>query len=1218
MATQDANEDDNVLVNGNNVQFEYNENGDNELGGNKKKRKKKNKNKSKQQASNTGSNQHVIGQDLNLDDPELDYPDSRVLKQDANGDVIVQPLNHETISPIPSASAASKNSEKSNNKNNTLKSNSASVPTDPALLNEELKKYWLTMPLAKKREMLQLERESVFTIMKEQQQVTCNCSVCGKKRDIIEQELKRLYDKYSNSIESQDSITHSLFDTQSTPTSSPCASNNNTANHQHSHNGPNHNQQQQQNSNQAYLAEQAKSQKATPNSQRKPSNSDSTTKEKTGLMSVAEDLLQNDGKKFLEMMEKLAESRIQRGQNQNQKFSKNSNNNLINSNQADEEENSNYLNDGEDDYDESDFVLKDASIAADGEPIDSTSAIPRDMIIPQKIPLEALCNSPNYNEEEDPDYELSASGEDDSEDEYPDGEDDGDDLYQELDGLKEDLSKPVSGIGAKQLHEFQVKIKNAVRILGTDGLQSSGNEILNEVDSLLYHKLQEEFDHENTEDFKDIFPGDNTDSTNPGEVQSMFNPSTKTNVIKRIEELSDGEYELQPENDEDEGEEDEGNDIDAEEEPYFGEPGSDSESYNSDQEGYETILHGEECNEQENGDDVEEDLAEVDDSKPKAIDEEEQLSEGRAMLQLCTAKMLRQRLLESYKEMKHQEYLSQLIKELDEEEMKKNLQNERKNKKNEKKKEKKRSKQADKERLLQEKRAEEERIRLEKEAESRKKQEARRQRKLEEERKKAEEKQRRQEATERNRLAREAKRKAEEEAQRLEQEAQRQKEEQERKAKEELEFRLAEEKRLKEEKEQREAELARKAEEDQKKLLMRQEELRNNSPFLQNKAPLLQNNLAFNGYGSSTALSPHDISNNANLGLFAERQQAIPQTKLQQALTSSQSNDLFSPHAGFLDHRQSEPAVPPLSSAWGNDSISAGVGSPFNSLNNGRTSSIFNHQDNFHTDVSRQLTPDRLPPFSSQLPTGASTPVDLINNGVLGLHMESPAPSLSRANDNIDPFASNGTAGFASSKLWGTNGPGTSNWAVGNNSGWWNSSSSLNVNNTNVVPSSDQNYLQPQTAPHQPNLPSSAQSNASNNSQFTELIQNYKTTIYHSYLKWSSEHSEAGFITIQRLNELWVFDNPAHATVSPDLFRMILENRSGYLDFEIFNDDRHSPMSFTRIGLPSSANNPGLSLSNPSFSQSFNGPSQTHHLNGSGNFDSMGRSNSNPYNVWGS
>jgi hypothetical protein len=49
--------------------------------------------------------------------------------------------------------------------------------------------------------LIKLEKEAVLKKMKEQQKYTCSCSVCGRRRTAIEEELEMLYDAYYEELE---------------------------------------------------------------------------------------------------------------------------------------------------------------------------------------------------------------------------------------------------------------------------------------------------------------------------------------------------------------------------------------------------------------------------------------------------------------------------------------------------------------------------------------------------------------------------------------------------------------------------------------------------------------------------------------------------------------------------------------------------------------------------------------------------------------------------------------------------------------------------------------------------------------------------------------------------------------------------------------------------------------------------------------------------------
>ncbi|CAG8553627.1 15855_t:CDS:10 [Dentiscutata erythropus] len=140
--------------------------------------------------------------------------------------------------------------------------------------NEErqrIREFWLQLGEEERRSLVKVEKEAVLKKMKEQQKHSCSCSVCGRKRTAIEEELETLYDAYYEELE--------LYANQ---------------------------QQQFGSSPIEYRSEHGS------DTRKELFNFGNSLTVKGGILTVADDLLKNDGKKFLEMMERLAERRMQR------------------------------------------------------------------------------------------------------------------------------------------------------------------------------------------------------------------------------------------------------------------------------------------------------------------------------------------------------------------------------------------------------------------------------------------------------------------------------------------------------------------------------------------------------------------------------------------------------------------------------------------------------------------------------------------------------------------------------------------------------------------------------------------------------------------------------------------------------------------------------------------------------------------------------------------
>ena len=73
--------------------------------------------------------------------------------------------------------------------------------TSTAEERERIKEFWLTLGEAERRSLVKVEKDAVLRKMKEQQKHSCSCTVCGRKRTAIEEELEVLYDAYYEELE---------------------------------------------------------------------------------------------------------------------------------------------------------------------------------------------------------------------------------------------------------------------------------------------------------------------------------------------------------------------------------------------------------------------------------------------------------------------------------------------------------------------------------------------------------------------------------------------------------------------------------------------------------------------------------------------------------------------------------------------------------------------------------------------------------------------------------------------------------------------------------------------------------------------------------------------------------------------------------------------------------------------------------------------------------
>ena len=66
---------------------------------------------------------------------------------------------------------------------------------------ERIKEFWLGLSESERKSLVKVEKDAVLKKMKEQQKHTCSCTVCGRKRTAIEEELEGLYDAYYEELE---------------------------------------------------------------------------------------------------------------------------------------------------------------------------------------------------------------------------------------------------------------------------------------------------------------------------------------------------------------------------------------------------------------------------------------------------------------------------------------------------------------------------------------------------------------------------------------------------------------------------------------------------------------------------------------------------------------------------------------------------------------------------------------------------------------------------------------------------------------------------------------------------------------------------------------------------------------------------------------------------------------------------------------------------------
>jgi hypothetical protein len=73
--------------------------------------------------------------------------------------------------------------------------------TSSAEERQRIKDFWLSLGNDERKSLVKIEKDAVLKKMKEQQKHSCSCTVCGRKRTAIEEELEVLYDAYYEELE---------------------------------------------------------------------------------------------------------------------------------------------------------------------------------------------------------------------------------------------------------------------------------------------------------------------------------------------------------------------------------------------------------------------------------------------------------------------------------------------------------------------------------------------------------------------------------------------------------------------------------------------------------------------------------------------------------------------------------------------------------------------------------------------------------------------------------------------------------------------------------------------------------------------------------------------------------------------------------------------------------------------------------------------------------
>ncbi|KAI9714075.1 MAG: hypothetical protein M1812_006522 [Candelaria pacifica] len=198
---------------------------------------------------------------------------------------------------------------------------------------ERIKDFWLSLGEEERRSLVKVEKEAVLRKMKEQQKHSCSCTVCGRKRTAIEEELEVLYDAYYEELEQYANHQQIRIEDGAPMMPPPRRFPHPMARLPSDRIPPLMSARQPSRARIQELAddeEDGDEEDYSEDDEEEDDYSDEEPEEEprhpatdffnfgnsltvqSGVLTVADDLLKNDGKKFIEMMEQLAERRMQR------------------------------------------------------------------------------------------------------------------------------------------------------------------------------------------------------------------------------------------------------------------------------------------------------------------------------------------------------------------------------------------------------------------------------------------------------------------------------------------------------------------------------------------------------------------------------------------------------------------------------------------------------------------------------------------------------------------------------------------------------------------------------------------------------------------------------------------------------------------------------------------------------------------------------------------
>ncbi|KAG9240772.1 salt tolerance down-regulator-domain-containing protein [Calycina marina] len=206
---------------------------------------------------------------------------------------------------------------------------------------ERIKEFWLSLGEEDRKSLVKVEKDAVLKKMKEQQKHSCTCTVCGRKRIAIEEELEVLYDAYYEELEQYannqgDGVPPMMppprrygamsglhppncLPLSNCPAPQPSRGrivkqDEQIEEDEDDEDYEDSEQEEDDEDEDDYDSNEEPEPEEIPRSSHAADffNFGNSLTVKGGILTVADDLLKNDGKKFIEMMEQLAERRMAR------------------------------------------------------------------------------------------------------------------------------------------------------------------------------------------------------------------------------------------------------------------------------------------------------------------------------------------------------------------------------------------------------------------------------------------------------------------------------------------------------------------------------------------------------------------------------------------------------------------------------------------------------------------------------------------------------------------------------------------------------------------------------------------------------------------------------------------------------------------------------------------------------------------------------------------